>query len=311
MQIQTDAPFAATFPRIRLEGIISLLLTPFREDKSIDWPTYDAYVEWQVSHQPAGLFAVCGSSEMHTLTLDERLQLATRAVQRAGDVPVLATANLESEPAKHGEELQQMVSTGVSGIVLIPRASFASDLPRYLAYFQELIGLSPVPVFLYEWPHVQPCLLDPWLVGQLAGSISGIKDTTCTMEGIEAKIAVAGNAVIYQANTAFLLDAFASGARGSMAITSTCYPDLSIALWHAFESGDEQEAARLHRELVTLNSLLGVGYPLTAKHLVARRGIPILPVTRTSTSLQPQHLKSLDIWNRPYISNDTPRRVTD
>jgi len=291
-------------PRIRIEGIVSLLLTPFQQDRSIDWSTYDAYVDWQVSHQPAGLFAVCGSSEMHTLTLDERLHLAQRAVQRAGNVPVLATANLEPDPAAHQEELKRMAATGVSGVVLIPQADLAPDLERYLAYFQSLIAESPVPVFLYEWPQVQPCLLDPWLIGHLADSISGMKDTTCTMEGIEAKIAVAGDAVIYQANTAFLLDAFASGARGSMAITSTCYPDLSIALWQAFERGDAEKANRLHRELVSLNALLGAGYPLTAKHLVTRRGIPVQPVTRTGASLQPQYLKSLDAWSQPLVMMD-------
>ncbi len=38
--------------RWRLEGVVSLLLTPFHADGSIDWAGYDAYVDWQVAQRP-------------------------------------------------------------------------------------------------------------------------------------------------------------------------------------------------------------------------------------------------------------------
>lgn len=33
-------------------GVYSLLLTPFKEDKSIDYDVYAQYVEWQVREEP-------------------------------------------------------------------------------------------------------------------------------------------------------------------------------------------------------------------------------------------------------------------
>ncbi len=96
-------------------------------------------------------------------------------------------------------------------------------------------------------------------------SVAGIKDTTCTLEGIRAKQQVAGDAVVYQANTPFLVDALASGVRGIMAITSTVRPDWVLQLWHGFQAGADVRA--LHRELVILDTLLELGYPASAKYL--------------------------------------------
>ncbi len=57
-------------------GVFSLLLTPFLPDKTIDWTSYDRHVSWQIEQGPAGLFAVCGSSEMKWLDAEERLHRA-------------------------------------------------------------------------------------------------------------------------------------------------------------------------------------------------------------------------------------------
>ena len=80
-------------------GIYSLMLTPYFEDKSIDFDTYETYTEWQVSQGVEHLFAVCGSSEMAELTLEERLKLARLTVKHKGDTTVVATANMEKDMA--------------------------------------------------------------------------------------------------------------------------------------------------------------------------------------------------------------------
>ena len=44
----------------------------FKEDRSIDYDIYPEYVRWQEEQGAHYLFAVCGSSEMKNLTLEER-----------------------------------------------------------------------------------------------------------------------------------------------------------------------------------------------------------------------------------------------
>lgn len=277
---------------------MSLLLTPFHHDGTIDWNAYDAYVDWQLSKGPTGLFGVCGSSEMKWLNADERLQLAARAVKRAGDTPVLATANLGADPSTHGDELARMADTGISGAVLVP-PPFSHDQRRYRDYLLALTENAPCPIVLYEWPQTDNYLMEPALFGELAlsGRVVGIKDTTCTLEGIRAKLEVAGDAVVYQANTPFLPEALDAGARGIMAITSAARADLNIQLWQQHQE-KSPELSRTHRELICLDGLIRSSYPATAKYLVSLQGVPMPITTRWATTLSSAAAHSLQVWQR-------------
>lgn len=284
----------------KLDGVVALLLTPFENDGAIAWDSYDRYVEWQAAQQPNGLFAVCGSSEMKWLNFEERIELAKRAVAHANGVPVVATANLEEDPSKHRDELLRMAETGISAAVLIPPPSVSGERERYREYLFAMAEASPCPVMLYEWPQMPNYILDSELYGELAGAgaFVGIKDTTCTVEGIRAKQERTAQATIFQANTAFLPDAIELGVGGYMAITSTAHADLAVAYWRAAHSDETARAEVLHRELVNLDALLCLAYPLTAKYLVAQRGIDMPITSRWPVQIRPHHLRMLEVWQR-------------
>lgn len=285
----------------RFEGVFALLLTPFLSDGRIDWAAYDQYVDWQVSHRPHGLFAVCGSSEMHWLELDERLALARRAVQRAGDVPVVATANLAADRSRHADEMAQMAETGVAGFVMVPPDGLGRDPDQLEAYFATLADQSSLPVILYEWPQMSPYEIDAAVYGRLVADhgIVGIKDTTCTLEGIQAKIDAAPESIIYQANTPYLLDAVDLSARGTMAITSTAAADISVKFWEAMPD-QREDAVAYHRQLVLLDAILRFGYPATAKYLAKLRGLPFELTCRAQSVLKAEGAKAMSVWWEGY-----------
>ena len=60
----------------KFAGVYSLLLTPYKDDMSVDYEALKGYTEWQVEENPHALFPVCGSSEMAKLELPERLKIA-------------------------------------------------------------------------------------------------------------------------------------------------------------------------------------------------------------------------------------------
>ena len=288
-----------------LQGVFALMLTPFGASGAVDIEIYDRYVAWQVSKQPAGLFAVCGTSEMKWLTLDERLMLARRTVAGANGLPVLATANLDPDPRNHSDELRRMIDTGVNGVVLVPAPSISGDANAVRDYIAALAAVASCPIVLYEWPQVENYLMDAETFGDLvtAGQVQGIKDTTCTPEGIAAKQQVAGTATVFQANTPFLLDALDMGVRGLMMITSSARCDLVVRLWSAHEDGDTETAAVLERELVFLDAVLRFAYPAAAKYLVSLQGIEMPLTTRWPVTLTSETRKALETWQRGALRN--------
>ena len=73
-----------------IDGIIPVMLTPLTEQGALDLEGLDRLVDWYLDHGADALFAVCQSSEMQLLSLDERVTLARRTLARAaGRVPVI------------------------------------------------------------------------------------------------------------------------------------------------------------------------------------------------------------------------------
>ena len=196
-------------------GVYALLLTPFNEDKSINYDTYAKYVEWQAARGAHHLFSVCGSSEMTYLTLEERIKCAETAVKHANGVEVVATANLEPTWKEQVEEVKRIEQTGVDGLVFVTRGYGSCD-KRIVENFSELSEYTSLPIILYEFPGFEHCSMSGKAYGELVktGKFHGIKDTTCSMDGIRDKIAYQGDSAVLQANIPLLLDAYNAGARG-------------------------------------------------------------------------------------------------
>lgn len=281
----------------RLNGVFSLLLTPFTHGGEIDWEVYNEYVDWQLSHKAQGVFAVCGSSEMNLLTMDERVKLASIAVKRANGTPVIATANIGADPMLHDEEIQRIVETGVSSIVLVPPNGYATDPMRLEEYFMKMSEVATIPTILYECPLFTPYYIPAPVYANLVkgGKVIGIKDTTCTLEGITAKINAAPSSVVFQANTPFLLDSIRHGAKGIMATTSTAKADLVMRFWESAQA-QRDDMLQLHEQLVFLDGLLSRGFTATGKYLVALQGIAMETTTRSGNTLNASTAKALQVW---------------
>lgn len=294
-----------------LRGVFALLLTPFAEDGSIDWSTYDRYVDRQIELGAHGLFASCGSSELKYLEWEERLALARRAVERAGTLPVVAVANAEPDVSRHHDELSRMADTGVSGVVFIPPPGMGVDQTKLQDYFAEMADRAPVPVILYEIPSSKPKDIAPETYGALVRetSVRGIKDTGGTLAGSIAKMVAAPGGVLFQAVAPFLLETIRAGGTGAMVIASTGACDLVVDLFGAATGGaaavgepvggpasrgrsDSAEDAQ--RLLTYLNAVLELGYVATAKYLVSLRGVPMGLTCRSGSTLSPMAAKSVE-----------------
>lgn len=281
----------------QFNGVWSLLLTPFNEDRSIDFKALTNYAAWQASLKPQHLFAVCGSSEMASLNIEERLKIAATVVGQAGDIPVVATANLEPSWLAQVEEVKRIQATGVSGLVFVTKG-YGDDQDRMFTYLSELSTYSELPIMLYEFPGCSPHLMEADTYGKLVetGRFVAIKDTTCTMPKIKEKIAVQGDSSVLQANIPYLFEAYKAGARGVCATPTTCGTHLFVKMWEEFINGNIEDAKKTHQHICLLDNALNGGFCATAKYLINLQGVPMNWYTRGNQTLNPQKLHALEVW---------------
>jgi len=261
-------------------GLWPVMLTPFCDDSSIDWPGVDALTDWYIERGATGLFAVCQSSEMFALSPDERLQLASRVVTRTADrIPVIASGTFGGPIDEQARFVRQMADTGLAAVVVLtnqfnPPETGEEDFRTQL---EELVAQTdPVPLGLYECPVPYKRLLSPKLLSWAAhsGRFLYHKDTVCDMDLLKPKIEAVRDTdlALFNANTPTALASLEYGAVGISPIAANIYPELFAWLC---SHPRETDAPDLQRMLAVMEGVVVMRYPVGAKYAMQQRGLPI------------------------------------
>jgi 4-hydroxy-tetrahydrodipicolinate synthase len=281
-------------------GLWPVMLTPFKEDKTIDWNALDALTDWYLENGADGLFACCQSSEVWELTEQERLQVAARVVKRAGRKPVVAGGLPGFAPKNVAEFVSALQGHGVRAAVITTcQVAEKSDSD---AVWRERTGAileasTALPFGLYEAPSPYKRLLTPDTMHWAAATDRFVfyKDTSCDIDAIAAKVpAVRGTPLrLFNAHVPILVDAMKKGAHGFSGIAANAYPKVvSFAVHH---QGDDPARVAAMQEFLTRNEpVLNVNYPMSAKVLAGLAGVPIQPVCRRKNrAFTPPELEKL------------------
>ena len=102
------------------KGIWPTMITPFLGHGGVDEAAVKAMIEWYIQKGCDGVFAVCQSSEMFYLSLDERVRLAETVEKAAGGrIEVIASGHVSDALDSQIAELRAISQTGVTAVVLV------------------------------------------------------------------------------------------------------------------------------------------------------------------------------------------------
>jgi 4-hydroxy-tetrahydrodipicolinate synthase len=249
------------------------MLTPFFDDGKIDYDGLERLIEWYLAHGADALFAVCQSSEMLFLSLEERVALARFVVEKTrGRVPVVASGHVSDDIQTQIEELTAMSRVGADALILVtnhldPKKSGSEQFKSSLATLLDRLP-KEIPLGLYECPAPYRRLLtdDELKICAESGRFILLKDVSCDLATVKRRVALtAGSPLrILNANAAIAWDAMKAGAPGFNGVFANIHPDLYKWL---YVSSAKHPA--LAKELATFLVLAAVseslGYPALAK----------------------------------------------
>ncbi|WP_206098589.1 dihydrodipicolinate synthase family protein [Paenibacillus montanisoli] len=262
-------------------GVWPTMVTPFTSDDRIDYSGLEKLVNWYMERGVHGLFAVCQSSEMFYLTLEERAALASFVKRTAaGRAPVIASGHISESFEDQVRELNRMAETGIDALVLITNRIAGQDESDdiWIERLEKLLRQLPeeITLGLYECPYPYKRLLSPrtikWCADQ--GRFRFLKDTSCDIEDIRIKLeTVKGSGLqIYNANSATLLETLKLGAVGYSGVMANFHPELYVWLLENWKES-VGEAVRLS-DFLSLSSLIEKQlYPANAKYHLMLEGI--------------------------------------
>jgi 4-hydroxy-tetrahydrodipicolinate synthase len=256
-----------------IAGITPVMITPFTPENRIDWAGYEALVEWYIDNGAEALFAVCQSSEMQFLTLEERVELArftARAVR--GRVPVVASGHVSERPDEQRAELTAVAGTGVDGVVLVTNrfAPEAAGSREWRARLDEILTALPadLPLGLYECPAPYRRLLSDDEISYCAqtGRFALLKDVSCDLGTVKRRMALTRGTplAVVNANAAIAWPALQAGAPGFCGVMLNVHPDLYR--WLQDHGAEHPVLAEELAVFLTLAAMCEpMGYPKLAK----------------------------------------------
>jgi 4-hydroxy-tetrahydrodipicolinate synthase len=261
-----------------VSGIVAVMLTPFTDEGEVDYASLERLIEWYLANGVDALFAVCQSSEMQYLSLEERVSIARFVVRQAGGrAPVVASGHVSDTLAGQIEELTAMANVGADGLVLVTNrldpdnrgtATFNSALKSLLAALP-----SDLPLGLYECPAPYRRLVsdEEFRACLDTGRFVMMKDVSCDLPTVKRRLAMAAgsNFALINASAPIAAPAMRAGSRGFSGVSTNLHPDLYAWL---YRSGDSELARGLASFLVTAALSEAFGYPALAKICHQRLG---------------------------------------
>ena len=278
------------------------MLTPFDEQREIDWESLKKLIDWYIQAGVHGLFANCQSSEMFFLSEAESLQLTRFVLDYVdGRVPVVASGHTACGLSQQIDQLGKMAETGVDSVIMISNR-FAmpgegdeivlANLQKITAALTDKVGLG-----IYECPHPYKRLLSDKVVSWCAqsGRYTFIKDTCCQIETIKRRVELTKGSPlrIANANGQTLLPSLKAGAHGYSGVMTNFHPELYV--WLCDHWQQEAEKAEILSDYLSTASLAEcLDYPICAKDYQRSLGNfkTVLSRTRDAGNYYSAHFQS-------------------
>lgn len=267
------------------------LITPFKEDESIDFEALARLVEHVVKNGTDYL-VVCGTTaETPTLTEDEKEEITRFVIQcNAGRLPIVLGIGGNNTKAIV-EKLQHYDFCGIDAILSVTPYYNKPSQEGLYQHFAAIAKSSPVPVILYNVPGRTGVNMLPVTTLRLAAEFSNIcaiKEASGNFTQIDDIIKnKPADFMVISGDDGITFPLITLGAVGVISVIGNAFPREFSRMVRLALEGDYNSALTIHHRFNELIELLFVeGNPAGVKSMLALMGLienklrlPLVPNT--------------------------------
>lgn len=270
------------------KGSITALVTPFKDDGSVDFETLAALVEWQIESGIDGLVPCGTTGESPTLSHEEHEAVVAAVVAAVRKrIPVLAGAG-SNATAESLRLVRHAEKVGADGVLVITPYYNRPTQAGLVAHYRTIAAATRLPIVVYNVPGRTGINILPETLARLAEieTIVGVKEASGSLDQVSA-ILNSCNLDVLSGDDGLTLPIMAVGGCGVISVVANAAPRKMVALTRAVSKGDLANAERLHRELYPLcKALFLETNPIPVKAALAMLGkirenlrLPLVPLS--------------------------------
>lgn len=267
------------------------LVTPFKEDESIDFEALETLVEEQIAGHTDAII-VCGTTgEPATMTEEEKTECIRFVVEKANHrIPVIAGTGCNC--TRNAVELSKKAeSLGVDGLLVVtPYYNKATQEGLY-EHYKTIAASTKLPIIMYNVPSRTGCNIMPETAARLGKeceNIVGIKEASGNISQIATLASLCKGVLdIYSGNDDEVIPILSLGGIGVISVLSNVAPQDTHDMVMEYLEGDREKAVQLQLSYIPLiHALFSEVNPIPVKealNLLGKKAGPVrLPLTRMS-----------------------------
>jgi 4-hydroxy-tetrahydrodipicolinate synthase len=231
--------------------LMTAMITPFKDDLSIDWDGVAKLASHLVSTGHDGIVVNGTTGEAPTTSDEEKIEIISvvrKAV--AGKAKVVAGAG-NNETSHSVEQAEMAANAGADGLLVVTPYYNKPPQAGIEAHFRAMADATTVPVMMYDIPGRTGVAIEPDTIVKLAShpNIVALKDAKGDVASTSWVIKRCGIPV-YSGDDILNLPLLSVGAVGFVSVCGhTVGSDLRTML-DAWFSGNSQKALEIHQKLL-------------------------------------------------------------
>ena len=230
---------------------MTAMITPFKDDLSIDWAGVEKLASHLVSTGHDGIVVNGTTGEAPTTSDEEKIEII-KVVRKAvaGKAKVVAGAG-NNETSHSVEQAEMAANAGADGLLVVTPYYNKPPQAGIEAHFRAMADATNVPVMMYDIPGRTGVAIEPDTIVKLAAhpNIVALKDAKGDVASTSWVIKRCGIPV-YSGDDILNLPLLSVGAVGFVSVCGHTVGSDLRAMLDAWFSGNSQKALEIHQKLL-------------------------------------------------------------
>ncbi len=281
------------------------LVTPFREDESVNYEKLSELIEEQIKKGTDALI-ICGTTgEASTLSHEEHVEVIDYAVKAVkGRIPVVAgTGSNCTETAVYLSK--EAEKSGADGLLIVTPYYNKATQKGLITHYTMVAESVSLPIIMYNVPGRTGCNILPETAVTLAKNVKnivGIKEATGNLSQVARLMALADGCIdLYSGNDDQIVPILSLGGKGVISVLSNVAPTQTHDICARFFDGDVEGSRNMQLDAIPLiDALFSEVNPIPVKEAMNLMGMQAGPLRRPLSPMEPQNKERLEKAMKAY-----------
>jgi 4-hydroxy-tetrahydrodipicolinate synthase len=251
--------------KFTLSGIIPPLVTPLKDNNTLDIDGLERLIERVIAGGVHGIFILGTTGEAQSLSFDLRVEMIRQTSKMLKNRLPLLVGISDTSIADSIRLSQIAAECGASATVSAPPYYYATGQPELAEFYENLVPQLELPVFLYNMPSHTKVSFAPSTVKRIAENekVIGFKDSSANgayFQSVVYEMRERKDFSIFVGPEEMTAEAVLLGANGGVNGGANIFPELYVNLYNAAKTKNLDEVQRLQRKVMQIcTTIYGVG----------------------------------------------------